>query len=117
VYAVFARQKASQCANAIGQTGDDHRAVRNAFISRYGDLSVDSWRSLDPQFHRNQFENFPEDFSAAALCSCGRAHQHPISGALVQLPQPHNDQLRTHAKAGAIVDLTERGKSSGYKDP
>jgi hypothetical protein len=62
-------------------------------------------------------ENFFAELSAAARCSCGRAHQHPISAALVQLSSAARKADCGQNRRPPIVDLTERGKSSLYKDP
>jgi hypothetical protein len=48
MHAIFAREKAAQCAYAIGQSGNDNGAMRNAFIARYGDFDIDSRGAFDP---------------------------------------------------------------------
>jgi hypothetical protein len=48
MHAIFAREKAAQCAYAIGQSGNDNGAMRNAFIARYGDFDIDSRGPFDP---------------------------------------------------------------------
>src|SRR5947207_13147390 len=52
VHTIIARKKPAQRTRAVRQSGDDRRAMGNTLVARDRDLSVASWRSLDPQFHR-----------------------------------------------------------------
>ena len=52
VHAIFAGKKSAQRAHAVGESGDNHRSMRNAFIARYGDFEIDSRSPLYPQLHR-----------------------------------------------------------------
>jgi len=51
-HAIFARKKSAQCARAIGQGRNNNGAMGNAFVAWDGDLSVNSRRSFNSQFHR-----------------------------------------------------------------
>jgi len=51
-HAIFARKETAQCAWAVGQRRNNNGAMRNALITWDGDLSVNSRRSFDSQFHR-----------------------------------------------------------------
>jgi hypothetical protein len=48
MHAIFAREKAAQRADAIGQRGNDNGAMRNAFIARHGDFDIDSRGAFNP---------------------------------------------------------------------
>jgi hypothetical protein len=70
VHAIFAWQKSTQCAYAIGESRDDHRPVRNALITRHSDFEIDSRRPFYPQIHRMNL-NVPD---VRAGCS----HKKPV---------------------------------------
>jgi hypothetical protein len=52
MHAIFARKKSAQRAHAVGESGNDHRSMRNALIARHSDFEIDPRRPFYPQFHR-----------------------------------------------------------------
>jgi len=51
VHAIVAREKTAQGARAIGKRGDDGGAMRDTFITRDGDFSLNPRRSFYAQLH------------------------------------------------------------------
>jgi len=47
MYAIFAREKTAQRAYTIRQGRNDYRAMRNAFVARYGNFDINSRRPFD----------------------------------------------------------------------
>src|SRR5258708_4381297 len=114
--AIFAWQKSAQRAHAIGESGDDHRAMRNALIARHSDFEIDSSRPFYPQFHRmnlNVLLFMPDVRIKAVLVN--PAFTPLISGSPGTLALRHKENLVgvriLHFRAGWVFLRLGRGVS------
>jgi len=50
-HAIIGSQHAIEPANTIGKRGDDHSAMRNAFVARHGNFGIDARSTFYAKFH------------------------------------------------------------------